>query len=132
MGISLGLTIAGIQDAQAENLRMIAALRPDGALGEAVQSVTIGLHRYLVVIRHVDTGTLRAAEQMEISESGLRGRVFTDPGAINPRSHRAAVDYEVFEEARGGTHAAWERTVVERAPQLEGPALQIVVREMFG
>lgn len=112
------LTIKGIQEAQRWNLRAIAALKPGGMMGRAVQYALVDLQRYAVTITHVDTGSLRASHRMAYSEGfGLYlGRIFIDPNSINPRSRMRPADYGAAEEARGGSHAFYERTIRERVP----------------
>jgi hypothetical protein len=106
MAFDIKLTITGIQEAQAANNRAIAALRPDGAFGRAVQYGTAAAHRYAVAVTHVDTGTLRASHRMEVN--GLRGRVYIDPSATNPRSGGRAAVYGPYEHDRGGEHAFYQ------------------------
>jgi hypothetical protein len=130
MSFDVDLTITGLQEAQADNARMIAELRPSGALGEAVRTATAGLHRYLVGIAHVDTGAMRAAQRMEIKNRRGRamGRIFTDPSAVNPRSGTPPAEYVNYEEARGGEHALYTRTVQEAGSRYTRAGLDIVQR----
>lgn len=100
--------IRGIQEAQRDNARMIAALRPDGGLGRAVQYGVIEAHRYTVTITHVDTGALRASHRMEVT--GARGRIYIDPASVNPKTGQRPSRYGVYEHARGGVHAFYQRT----------------------
>jgi hypothetical protein len=118
------MTIQGIQKLQAVNVRMIAALKPSNALGRAIRFATAEAHRYLVTIIHRDTGAYAAAQRMGIEAGGARGVVYTDPGATNPRSGQKPVDYGPHEEARGGSHAAYQRTVSERGKQIGARTLQ--------
>lgn len=101
------LTIEGIQEAQDQNIRMIAALRPDNAFGRAIQMVISEAHRYAVAFTHVITGSLRAAHRMEVKK--LEGTVSIDPGAINPMTGERPADYGIEEHGRGGTHAFYDR-----------------------
>lgn len=131
----VNLTITGIQEAQAANLRRIAALQPSGALGRLVRDVTVELQRYAIGITHagrykkskrgtyyysrsggIGGGALRSAHRAEVS--GLTGRVFVDPGAVNPLTRGKPSIYGLFEEARGGEHAFYSRTVAERGEQI--------------
>lgn len=116
--MTVRLDIKGIQEVQAANNRMIAAMKPRGALGKAVQRGTIRAHRYAVAITHVDTGALRASHRMRSERRGLRGRIFIDPGSRNPRSNVRPYQYGVYEHDRGGEHAFYERTVVEEGPRI--------------
>lgn len=115
------VTIEGLQKAQQQNQRRIAALRPTGAFGEAIQYATAELQRYAITQTHVDTGALKSSHMMEVS--GLRGRIFLSPGAINPKGQRPAV-YGVYEHERGGSHAFYERTVAEYGQHVVSRAVE--------
>jgi hypothetical protein len=106
------VTSQGIQEEQARNNRLIAAMRPDGALGEGIRRATMRGHRYAVAITHVDRGALRAAHRMVVSR--LQGVIFIDESAVNPKSGQRPHRYGVFEHDRGGAHAFYDRTVDER------------------
>jgi|DewCreStandDraft_4_1066084.scaffolds.fasta_scaffold97844_3 hypothetical protein len=108
--MSDGASIQGLQEAQHANLRRINAMKPGGALGRAVQYTTVSAHRYAVSITHVwryKGGGLRASHRMKVS--GLRGEIYIDPTAVNPRGQKPSV-YGPAEHARGGTHAFYART----------------------
>ena len=124
-GFDLDLTITGVQEAQRANLEAIAALRPGGAFGRAVVYATTAAHRYAVAITHVDTGALRASHRVEVS--GLRGRIYIDPGAVNPRSAQRPAVYGPYEHARGGSHAFYQRVVEERGRQIGERAMGMIV-----
>jgi hypothetical protein len=106
------LSIEGLQELQAENNKMIAALRPGTALGRMLTLVVADLSRYAITITHVDTGALRASHRMAIYDD--YGEVYVDPSATNPRSGVRTAVYGAIEEARGGEHAFYTRTVNER------------------
>lgn len=124
MTINVRMTITGIQEAQAENNRVIASLQPSGALGRAVQYGTAAAHRAAVGMTHVDTGALRASHRMEVT--GLRGRVYIDPSARNPRSRQRTETYGPYEHERGGTHAFYQRTIDEQGQSIEQAMMGIV------
>ena len=126
--MSVRLDIQGIQEVQAANQRMIAALKPRGALGKAVQRATIRAHRYATMITHVDTGALRASHRMRMERRGLRGIVYIDPASQNPRSGVRPHVYGLYEELRGGDHAFYERTVMEEGPRILEEAGRTLVR----
>lgn len=120
------LSIEGIQEVQKRNLARIAALTPAGKAGEAVRDALVALHRYAVSITHVGKyqrngntvggGSLRASHRIEVS--GLEGMVYIDPSAKNPLSKTKPAEYGVYENARGGEHAFYDRTVNEEGPRV--------------
>ena len=113
MPVDVNITITGIQEAQAANLRAIHAAKPDGDLATAVMIGGAELHRYAVYITHVDTGALRASHRLRWA--GLaRIEIYLDPSAVNPRTGERTSDYGPVEELRGGEHAFYERTYEER------------------
>lgn len=120
------LTIKGLQEAQQANQRRLAELKPSGALGRAVQYATATLQRHAIGITHVDTGSLRASHRMRLEAGGLRGVIYIDPSAVNPRSGQKTSIYGPVEHARGGSHAFYARTVAEAGPQVEKQAGNMV------
>jgi hypothetical protein len=128
MAYDEALSIKGLQEAQARMNKRIAALKPRNALGRAIKYATVEAHRYLVSIIHVDTGSYRAAQHMKVQEA--RGRVYTDPGATNPRSGQKPAKYGVYEERRGGSHAAYRRTVREHGDKIVRRAIKYMVKEL--
>lgn len=120
------VSIEGIQELQAYNVRAIASLRPDGVAGEAVQYGTAEVHRYAVAITHVITGSLRGTHRMAIEGGGERGRISLDPGTINPRTRQKPSVYGVGEHERGGSHAFYDRTVDERGKYILGKMGDII------
>lgn len=119
--------IESIQRVQERNLKRIAALQPTGRAGIAVRDAIVALHRYAVAITHVGRydrmgvpgkkigGSLRASHRMEIS--GLEGQIYIDPNSVNPLKQKPVV-YGVYENARGGEHAFYDRTVNEEGPSV--------------
>lgn len=148
-----GLSIQGIQEAQAANLQVIAALQPSGALGAAVKYATLAAHRYSVAVTHVGKyrvpkrilksgkrsrattrwvggGALRASHRAEIS--GLTGRIFIDPSSINPRRPQGArpAEYGIYEHKRSGQHAFYARVESEYGDKIVAQARGIIYRAM--
>jgi hypothetical protein len=117
MTFDVKLSITGIQEAQAKNNRNMAALRPEGALGRAVQYGTMAAHRYAIGVTHVDTGALRGSHRMELA--GLRGRVYIAPEAMNPRSGQKTTLYGPYEHQRGGEHAFYQRVIDQYGQEIE-------------
>ena len=123
------LSIEGIQEVMARNNRRIAALKPEGAAGEAVRDAIIALHRYAVQITHVGkytgAGALKSSHRMEVD--GTEGQVYIDPASVSPRRTKRKykpVEYGVYENARGGEHAFYDRTVDEIGPNVSARARQ--------
>lgn len=111
-------SIEGLQEAQADNQRQIAMMKPNGELGKAIKDVTAKAERYAISITHVLTGTLRTSHIMEVK--GLRGTIFPSPTAVNPRTHQRPAVYGYYENKRGGEHAFYDRTVSEYGDKGEG------------
>lgn len=127
-----GCTITGIQEAQRANLRALAAVKPSGELGRAVIYVLAKLHRYAVSITHVISGALRASHRTQYQEArdNALGLIYIDEGAVRPGGGRPAI-YGPIEEARGGSHAFYQRTVNEAGPGAVGEALARLIRGMI-
>ncbi len=108
--ISVTAGITGIQAVQQDILKAAAMVEPgeSGAAGHIVKYVTLGLHRHAVAYTHVDTGTLRASQFVEIQ--GLTGSVYVG-GGRNPKSGKPASEYAVYEHDRGGEHAFYDLAV---------------------
>jgi hypothetical protein len=107
----IDITIRGIQEAQRANLSLIRSVKPGGSLEGAVKTATILAQQSAVRKTHVKTGSLRASHRINLQ--GLRGLVFIDPGATNPRSGNKPAEYGPMEHARGGQHAFYARVMVE-------------------
>lgn len=133
------LSIEGIQETQSRNVRRIAALKPTGEAGKAVKDAIIQLHRYAVSITHVGRyaqtrsgrytwakppkvarggGALRASHRTRIKPTDLSGDVHINKSAVNPLTGSKPSKYGVYENARGGEHAFYDRTVDEIGDQV--------------
>lgn len=125
--MSDGTTIKGIQEIQAANNQVIAALKPQGGLGKALQYALTASHRYAVAITHVwhyKGGALRASHRMELDLPNRIGRISIDPSTINPRGSKPS-EYGPIEHARGGEHAFYERTEREAGPRIAAQSQQM-------
>lgn len=122
------VSIKGIQELQAYNIRAIAALQPDGAVGEAIQHGTAALHRHAVVYTHVITGSLRGSHRMDIEAKGMRGVISIDPRTVNPRSRQKPVVYGPIEHERGGSHAFYRLAVEGHGEQVMKEMGDIIIR----
>lgn len=127
------ISVQGLQDAQQDNLKMIRALRPSTGLGQAVRGAISDLHRYAVMITHVDTGTLRASHRIAFGESygGAEASISIDENAVNPRTGQHAVEYGPVEHARwGGGHAFYGRTYEERGDRAVDVGMSALIRSL--
>lgn len=122
MPFDVKLSITGIQEVQARNLRRIAALQPEGAAGQAVKDALIALQRYAVQVTHVGKyvggGALKNSHRIGY-EGGTEGTIYIDPSSVSPRrgtSKARPAEYGIYENARGGEHAFYDRTVAEAGP----------------
>ena len=119
-----GWRIWGIQEAQRDNNLLIAKLQPNGEVEQTIKDLIIGAHRHVIQITHVITGSLRASHRMEFK--GLRGRIYIDPTSVNPKTRNKPVDYGIVENARGGIHAFYDRTVDEYGRTAENAVFKVV------
>ena len=97
-----GFSIQGLQEAQQRNLRRIAAMKPGGVRGQAVQYGATEFDKVLKVVTPVDTGSLRASRRITFEASVPRAQVFTSANAYNPRSRTPPIEYDVYLHAHGG------------------------------
>lgn len=132
MPFDVSLTITGLQEAQAQNLATIEALKPRGGLGRAVRAGTAVLYRGVIANVHVDTGSLRASQRIEYTEGPgwAQGRIYTDPTATNPRTGRRPVVYGVYEHDRGGQHAYADLALLEFGPAAVAAAVNELLRSI--
>lgn len=116
----VSLSITGLQEAQKANAQAIRAVKPNGALGEAIRAGTMLAQRYAIYLTHVDTGSWKASHRMDFRQTrqSVRGEVYVDPSASNPRSATKPVEYATIWEKRGGEMAVYNRTVDERGRQI--------------
>jgi len=119
-GFKVELSITGLQEAQQKNLQDMNALKPDGALGEAIKWGMIAGHAFAVKITHVDTGAWKASHRMEYRTAGgsPRGEVYIDPGARNPRHPTPVAEYATIWELREGDMAVYLRTEKEQGDKI--------------
>lgn len=135
-------TIENIQEFQARNQQQIAALKPSGALGEAVKVTAAELMRYSISVTHVGRyiqsksgrwryarptepgrggGALRASHRMAFEESGANATatISIDAGTTNPLTGNKPSVYGVYEHRRGNEHAFYARAVRERGGEAQ-------------
>jgi len=120
-----GLSIQGLQEMQERNLRRIAALKPGGVRGAAVQMGATRFHRALTHNTPWDTGALRASRRITFEPSVPRAQIFTSGNAYNPRSKTPPAEYDVYLHAhgfkpglRGGIQASFPYTMQKQGPRI--------------
>lgn len=126
------LTIEGLQKAQKANAQMIAAMKPGGAVGQAVRYATTQVHRRAIYNTPWDSGGLRAAHRM--AASGLQGRVYIDQAATNPRQGgRRPAEYGAHLHKQGmrpgilgGIRAFYQYTAERDGPQIVKTAIGMI------
>lgn len=123
----ISLTIEGIREAQNANERAFHAIQPDTGLGRAVQVAAEHLHRYAINITHRDTTALAGSHRLEMN-ARARAILSIDPETINPYGHRPS-EYGVYEHARGGSHAFYERTIEEDAKDAADEGINSMIRQ---
>lgn len=114
--------IEGQRELQAALDQIAAAVKPSGALGQAVQAVTRHAWTLAQDASHVQTGALQASHRWSYAEvdGNAQGLVTIDEGAFNPRSLEDVREYAPIEHARGGSHAFYARVVEDRGDELLG------------
>jgi hypothetical protein len=119
--------VQGYEQIQAANRKLLQAMLPSGALGKAVLYGTQQMQKGTTARAHVDTGTYKASQTADVH--GLIGRVYTASNR-NPKSGAAASAYGPYEEARGGSHAAYATTFSQDAPGVMVEAIKLVIAEL--
>ena len=149
----IGGTIENIQEVQARNQQMIAALQPRGALGEGVKVAGAELMRYAISITHVGRyiqsksgrwryarpnepgrggGALRALHRIDFAQSGgdATATISLDKDAVNPLTGQKPSVYGVYEHQRGREHAFYARAVRERGDEALARGRAVLQRGM--
>jgi hypothetical protein len=117
-------TIEGLQEAQAACLLALAAMRPDGALGRSVQFGLAAASRYAIASTPVKSGAWRGSHR--VKQSGLRGELFLDPSARNPRGGRPAVYGARWETEKGGRYAVYKNTYQQQNAIAQAAATALI------
>lgn len=121
------VVVQGYEAIQNANRKLLEAMKPSGGLGKAVLYGTVQMQRGVITRAHRDTGTYASAQTADAR--GLSGQVYTASNR-NPKSGEAASAYGPYEEARGGSHAAYGTTFRSDAPGVMADAIKIVVSEL--
>lgn len=119
--------VQGYQEIQDAERKLLEAMKPAGGLGKAVLYGTAQMQRGTISRIHRDTGTYAASQATAMQ--GLTGSVYTKPNK-NPKGGESASVYGPYEEARGGSHAAYGTTFKVDAPGVMGDAIAIIIAEL--
>ena len=120
-------TIEGYEKIQEAQRKLVYEMKPSGAFGRANQYATLQLMRAVRVRAHVDTGTYRSSIAAEFD--GLYGRVYVASNR-NPKSGQAASVYAPYEEARGGSHAAFAQAQAQEGQRAMQEGTQILIQAL--
>lgn len=121
-------SIRGIQEAQQANLKLIRAVKPQNGTGRAAKTATFSLQRYAVAITHVLTGSLKGSHRIE-QLGPAKFRIYIDPSSKNPRTGEAPAVYGIYEHSKGGSHAFYERTVMNYGSRASSEGFNVLIRE---
>jgi hypothetical protein len=122
------VTITGLQEAQRAMLKVMTTVRPSGTLGRVVYGMATEAHRTLVSYTHVDTGSYRASQYVR-PDGPARYTLSISHNNVNPRTGQKPAVYGVFEERRGGKHAAYARTY-QQGNAILGRAVRYLMSEL--
>lgn len=124
--------IEGYAELQAALDRVAAAVKPSGALGKAVQRTTRRLYKRAISLTHQDTGTLASSHRWSYLEEGSspRGVVYVEGNLKNTKSRQAVERYAPIEEARGGSHAFYARTVAEDGDAAAQEGISVILEAL--
>lgn len=119
--------VQGYEQLQVAAQKLLEAVKPSGGLGKAVVYATGEYQKGVQGRAHVDTGTYKSSITPDVQ--GLTGRVYTAANR-NPRSGASASTYGPYEEARGGSHAAYGATYREESPAIAARAIELVMGDL--
>ncbi len=105
--------IEGVEEVEAALAKAAEVAGKGNTLEQAAGFVARRAHYYMVSITHVDTGALKASHAIE--QRGKMTVLYQHPAVVNPRSGKRPADYGVYENAHGGLHAFYDRTM-EKIP----------------
>jgi hypothetical protein len=120
--------ISGLQEAQAACLALLAAMRPSGALGRAVQFGLATASRLAIAGTPTDTGSWRASHRVKLE--GLRGEVFIDPSARNSKNSALVSVYSAaLARKKGGRYDVY-KSVYQQQGVIAQAAARYVLEEL--
>lgn len=101
-----------------------------GLLRDSLTSMLRGLRDYAKMITHVQTGALAGAHRYEYDSHSMRGWLYIDPRVVYAQGStlRWPREYGVYEHARGGSHAFYQRTMNEEGYNVATRGMKLMVR----
>lgn len=128
------MKVRGIERAQAAMIKAINAVKTSGGLGRAFQFAVLAGIQWARRFTHRITGSLSASHVPEFSEQprGLLGRIYIDPGVVNPLTGQRPAEYGPYEHFRGAEHAFYKRVIDEKGVYIASRAVQMIVSQMPG
>lgn len=105
-----------------------------GAFRDAMTTILEHMRDYAARITHVDTGMLQDSHRVEYDSHRMRGRLYIDPLALAiTRTGRLrfpllfVAEYAKWEHDRGGSHAFYDRTMKQAAPEAAALGIKSIV-----
>ncbi len=103
---------------------ILEQIQPEGAYGKAIKTMSVMGQAYAMRVTHVDTGATKSAHMVDLSP--MMGSIHLDPYARRGDG-RSPAQYGPYEEARGGGHAFYNRTVSEQGDKIGSEGLRVLV-----
>lgn len=108
-----------------------------GIFRDTVQAMLYEFRNFAQMITHITTGTLARSHNVYYDRNAISGYVYPESIAKPPdirggRLYPMASQYAVWEHARGGTHAFYERTLNEFGPSTAMDGIRVFLGRMPG
>ncbi len=106
----------------------------NSATSRLVRAVTMDALKYSQVVTHKITGSLARSQRMDFvtGMNEIVGTISLDPHVINPVEDSRPAQYGIYEHARGGGHAFFERTYEDFKTKIRSRYFRDFVRNLPG
>lgn len=103
-----------------------------GMFRDSLTYMLSGARDYASSITHRITGMLAESHEYEYDSHLMRGWVYINPRVVYATGStlRWPRIYGVYEHARGGSHAFYERTMREAMPDLANSGIRVMIRTL--
>ena len=100
-----------------------------GAFRDTIKHMLMVMRNYAQFITHRETGTLAASHDIEYNARALSGYIYPsdDRPKLRGRSVQYPSEYGVYEHARGGSHAFYERTLNEMGDHIAWEGIRMMI-----